>query len=142
MGSLTGAWHIQTCYPPDIKKYGLDELRFGDIVLLKDVQTITGRILQGRRDRGGRLQRPSDMSGLGIGVTPILSTRFGKLVARLDADANIGRCLGIKMTSGRGAMGAPEALEWAGQRKRCIPRAHFSKDGGRTRDGPGQADDQ
>ena len=37
--SLTGNWHIQTCFPPDVKKYGLDELRYGDLVLLKDVQT-------------------------------------------------------------------------------------------------------
>jgi hypothetical protein len=115
MGSLTGAWHIQTCYPPDIKKYGLDELRFGDLVLLKDVQTDYGKgYYRGGSTVGIVCTGPSDMSGLGIGVTPILSTRFGKLAARLDAGANIGRCLGIKMTSGRGAMGAPEASDWAG----------------------------
>jgi len=38
-GSLSGNWHIQTCYPPDIEKYDLDELRFGDLVLLMDTQT-------------------------------------------------------------------------------------------------------
>jgi len=35
--SLSGNWHIQTCYPPDIKQYGLDGLRFGDLVLLQDI---------------------------------------------------------------------------------------------------------
>ncbi|MCP4707145.1 MAG: DUF4438 domain-containing protein, partial [Planctomycetes bacterium] len=41
-GSLSGNWHIQTCYPPDIKEYGLDQLRFGDLVLLQDIQTDYG----------------------------------------------------------------------------------------------------
>src|SRR4030042_802528 len=42
-GSLVGNWHIQPCFPPDIEKQGLAELRFGDLVLLKDTQTDYGR---------------------------------------------------------------------------------------------------
>src|SRR4030067_910416 len=42
-GSLFGNWHIQTCFPPDIEKYRLAELRFGDLVLLSDTQTDYGR---------------------------------------------------------------------------------------------------
>jgi len=100
MGSLTGAWHIQTCFPPDIKKYGLDELRFGDLVFLKDVQTNYGKgYYRGGATVGVVCSGPSDMSGLGIGVTPILSTMFSKLLARIDAGANIGKYLGIKMAS-------------------------------------------
>jgi hypothetical protein len=95
--SLSGNWHIQTCYPPDIKKYGLDELRFGDLVLLKDIQTDYGKgFYKGGATLGIVCSGPSDISGLGIGVTPILSTRFGKLTARLDLTANIGKYLGIK----------------------------------------------
>ncbi|NIM90717.1 MAG: DUF4438 domain-containing protein [Candidatus Aminicenantes bacterium] len=95
--SLSGNWHIQTCYPPDIKKYGLDELRFGDLVLLKDTQTDYGKgFYKGGATLGIVCSGPSDISGLGIGVTPILSTRFGKLTARLDPAANIGKYLGIK----------------------------------------------
>jgi hypothetical protein len=102
MGSLTGIWHIQTCYPPDIKKYGLDELRFGDLVLLQDVQTDYGKgYYKGGATVGVVSSGPSDMSGLGIGVTPVLSTRFGKLVPRIDAGSNIGRYLGIKMAEAR-----------------------------------------
>ena len=97
-GSLSGNWHIQTCYPPDIKKYGLDELRFGDLVLLKDTQTDYGRgYFKGGATVGVVCAGPSDISGLGIGVTPILSTRSNKLTARIDPTANIGKYLGLKM---------------------------------------------
>jgi hypothetical protein len=97
-GSLYGNWHIQTCYPPDIEKYGLDELRFGDLVLLKDIQTDYGKgYFRGGATVGVVCAGPSDISGLGIGVTPILSTRFGKITARIDPEANIGNYLGIKI---------------------------------------------
>jgi len=97
-GSLSGNWHIQTCFPPDIKKYGLDELRFGDLVLLKDIQTDYGMgYFKGGATVGVVCAGPSDISGLGIGVTPILSTRSNKLTARIDPTANIGKYLGLKM---------------------------------------------
>ncbi|MFH1943143.1 MAG: DUF4438 domain-containing protein [bacterium] len=96
-GSLYGNWHIQTCYPPDIKKYGLDELRFGDLVLLKDIQTDYGMgYFKGGATLGVVCSGPSDVSGLGIGVTPILSTKWGKIVGRIDPTANIGKVLGIQ----------------------------------------------
>ncbi|MDH7513856.1 MAG: DUF4438 domain-containing protein [Clostridiales bacterium] len=96
--SLSGNWHIQTCYPPDIEKYGLAELRFGDLVLLKDIQTDYGRgYYKGGATVGIVCSGPSDVSGLGIGVTAILSTRSGKLVGRVDAGANVGKYLGIKI---------------------------------------------
>ncbi len=97
-GSLSGNWHIQTCFPPDIKKYGLDELRFGDLVLLKDIQTDYGMgYFKGGATVGVVCAGPSDISGLGIGVTPILSTRSDKLTARIDPTANIGKYLGLRM---------------------------------------------
>jgi len=96
-GSLTGNWHIQTCYPPDIEKYGLRELRFGDLVFLRDIQTDYGKgYYKGGATVGIVCAGPSDISGLGIGVTPVLSTRSGKLVPRIDREANLARYLGIK----------------------------------------------
>ena len=96
--SLSGNWHIQTCFPPDIKKYRLDELRFGDLVLLKDIQTDYGKgYFRGGATVGVVCSGPSDFSGLGIGVTPILSTRSGNIVPRIDASANVGKYLGIKV---------------------------------------------
>jgi hypothetical protein len=97
-GSLSGHWHIQTSYPPDITKYGLDELRFGDLVLLKDIQTDYGKgYYKGGATLGVVCSGPSDISGYGIGVTQILSTRFGKITAQIDPNANIGKYLGISM---------------------------------------------
>ncbi|MCP4726903.1 MAG: DUF4438 domain-containing protein, partial [bacterium] len=98
-GSLSGSWNIQTCFPPDIKKYGLDELRFGDLVLLKDIQTDYGMgYYIGGATLGVVCSGPSDISGLGIGVTPILSTQARKITSRIDGSANIGKYLDIELT--------------------------------------------
>ena len=108
-GSLYGGWHVQTCYPPDIQKYGLDELRFGDLVLLEDTQTDYGRgYYKGGATVGVVCGGPSDLSGLGIGVTAVLSTRFGKLEGRIDPQANIGKYLGLALSNkGSAAPAAP-----------------------------------
>lgn len=98
--ALSSNYNIQTCYPPDIKDYGLNELRFGDLVLLKDTQTDYGKgYFKGGTTLGVVVSGPSDISGLGIGVTAILSNRPGKLVARIDPSANIGNLLGMEVTS-------------------------------------------
>ena len=113
-GSLYGNWHIQTCYPPDIKRYGLDELRFGDLVLLEDTQTDYGRgHYVGGATVGVVCAGPSDVSGLGIGVTAVLSTRFGKLAARIDPEANIAKYLGLPLSNkgGLAAAAAPAAAQ-------------------------------
>lgn len=87
---------IQTCYPPDIDVYGLDELRFGDLVYLKDILSDWGRHhYRGGASIGVIVSGPSDVSGRGIGVSTILSSRNGKLEPVLDSKANIGRYLGI-----------------------------------------------
>lgn len=107
--SIRGNYHIQTCYPPDIKKYGLNELRFGDIVFLKDIQSDYGLgYYKGGATIGVVCTGASDVSGLGIGVVPILSTRLGQLKADLDPEANIGKYLGLKMTKPGAAPEPPE----------------------------------
>ena len=109
-GSLSGNWHIQTCFPPDIEKYGLAELRFGDLVLLKDTQTDYGRgYYKGGATIGVVCSGPSDVSGLGVGATPILSTRFGKITGRIDPTANIGKYLGLSMAKREAASGSAPA---------------------------------
>jgi hypothetical protein len=97
-GAISGNWHVQTCYPPDIEAYGLDELRFGDLVILKDIQTDYGKgYYEGGATVGVVVSGPSDFSGLGIGVTPILSTRFGKIKAKIEPTANLGKYLGVEV---------------------------------------------
>ncbi len=109
-GAISGNWHVQTCYPPDIEKYGLDELRFGDLVVLKDIQTDYGKgYYEGGATVGVVVSGPSDMSGLGIGVTPILSTRFGKIKAKIEPTANLGKYLGIEMNPTSHRANGPDA---------------------------------
>lgn len=99
-GALYGNWHIQTCYPPDIERYGLDELRFGDLVFLRDTQTDYGKgYYKGGATVGVVCSGPSEFSGLGIGVTAVISTRFGKLAPRIDPEANIGKYLGLPLSN-------------------------------------------
>ena len=106
-GALAGHWHIQTCYPPDIKKYGLDELRFGDLVLLEDTQTDYGRgYYKGGATVGVVCGGPSDQSGLGIAVATVLSSRLGQLAGRIDPGANIGKYLGLPLSDKGGAAAA------------------------------------
>lgn len=110
-GSLTGNWHIQTCYPPDIEKYGLDDLRYGDLVILEDTQTDFGKgYYRGGATIGVVCAGPSDISGMGIGITPILSTRFGKITSRIDETANIGKYLGLRIKK-RAARDNPKAIK-------------------------------
>jgi hypothetical protein len=127
-GSLYGNWHIQTCYPPDIKKYGLDELRFGDLVLLEDTQTDYGRgHYKGGATIGVVCAGPSEVSGLGIGVTAVLSTRFGKLAAKIDPEANIAKSLGLPLSTKGGA--APVASAAAPSKaKKAVTTLRTNKD--------------
>ena len=127
-GSLSGNWHIQTCYPPDIKTYGLDDLRFGDIVLLEDTQTDYGRgYYKGGATVGVVSSGPSDQSGLGIGVTAILSTRFGKLTGRLDPEANVGKYLGLPLSNRGSALPSAPAAGAAAPRK-AVTSLKINKD--------------
>jgi hypothetical protein len=115
-GALSGNWHIQTCYPPDIRKYGLDELRFGDLVLLEDTQTDYGRgYYKGGATVGVVCGSPSDQSGLGIAVATVLSSRFGQLTGRIDPGANIAKYLGLPLSDKSGATAV--AAVGAGARK-------------------------
>lgn len=94
---VSRGWHIQTCYPPEIEEFSLDGLRYGDLVFLKDRQSDYGLgYYRGGATVGIVCTGPSEVSGLGIGVCSILSTRFGKLSARIDPEANIAKYLGLK----------------------------------------------
>lgn len=100
--SLYGHFCIQTCYPPDIEKYGLHELRYGDFVFLEDIQNDYGKgYYKGAGTVGLVCSGPSDIAGLGIGVLGILSSRQGRLEPRLDPEANIARYLGLKIPLSR-----------------------------------------
>ena len=90
-------YDIQTNDPNAIKKYGLESLRLGDIVALKDQLCINGRgYYKGAITIGVIIHGASDYAGHGPGVNPLLSTKEGRLVTKLAPDANTALYLGLR----------------------------------------------
>ena len=90
-------YDIQTTCPDAIKKYGIDKLRLGDVVALKDQYDVYGRgYYKNALTVGVVIHGMSDYSGHGPGVDPILSTKDGKIVTRIEPNANIAYYLGIR----------------------------------------------
>ncbi len=73
-----------------VKEYGLDELRFGDIVALLDCDNVNGRnFITGALSIGVIVHSDCLISGHGPGVTTLFSCLNGKLGYRLDPKANL-----------------------------------------------------
>ena len=90
-------YDIQTTDPKAIEKYGLESLRLGDIVALRDQLCINGRgYYKGSLTIGVIIHGASDYSGHGPGVNPLLSTKDGRLTTKHDPDANIALYLGLR----------------------------------------------
>jgi len=90
-------YDIQTTDPKAIKKYGLETLRLGDIVLLKDQLCVNGRgYWKGAVTVGTVIHGSSDYSGHGPGVNPLLSTKDGRLETYVDPGANTALYLGLR----------------------------------------------
>ena len=103
MGSGTGMWpvtidyDIQTTCPEVWDELGLKNLRFGDIVALKDQLNWWGRgYYKGAMTIGVVIHGWSRHAGHGPGVTTIMSAKPGKMITKIDSDANIAYYLGIK----------------------------------------------
>lgn len=94
-------YDIQTNDPKAVKKYGLETLRLGDIVALKDQLCINGRgYYKGALTIGVIIHGASDYAGHGPGINPILSTKDGGLTTRRDPNANIALYLGLRENLG------------------------------------------
>lgn len=90
-------YDIQTTDPKAVKKYGLESLRLGDIVALKDQLCVNGRgYYKGAVTVGVIIHGASDFAGHGPGVNPILSTKDGRLATRIVKKANIADFWGLK----------------------------------------------
>ncbi len=89
-------YDIQTTDPKQVEKYGLETLRLGDVVCLRDQLCINGRgYWKGAVTIGVIVHGASDYSGHGPGVNPIMSTRGGRLHPKVVERANIGDYLGL-----------------------------------------------
>jgi hypothetical protein len=79
------------------KEFGLDDLRLGDVVAIKDADHSYGRIYkQGAMSVGIVVHTNCMSSGHGPGVTTLFTSSTGKIIPRIDVKANIASILGLR----------------------------------------------
>ncbi|KKH69017.1 hypothetical protein DU75_09545 [Methanosarcina mazei] len=79
------------------REFGLNKLRFGDIVLLRDCDNTNGRqYLKGSVSIGVVVHSDCIKSGHGPGITVIMSSKSTKIKGIESQDANIACYLGVK----------------------------------------------
>ncbi len=103
MGSGYGMWpvtidyDIQTTCPEVYEELNLKEIRFGDVVALRDQLNWWGRgYYKGAVTIGVVVHGWSNSAGHGPGVTTIMSAKPGKIVTKTDPYSNIAYYLGIR----------------------------------------------
>ncbi len=103
MGSGYGMWpvsidyDIQTTCPGVFDELRLKDIRFGDVVALRDQLNWWGRgYYEGAITIGIVIHGWSNSAGHGPGVTTIMSAKPGKIATKQDPHANIAYYLGIR----------------------------------------------
>lgn len=89
--AYTGDYDIMTGDEEEIKRLGLDKLKFGDLVLLQDCDNSYGRgYLKGAVSVGVIVHSDCVKAGHGPGVTTIMVSKGSNIEAVIDENANIG----------------------------------------------------
>lgn len=92
-----GDYDIQMFDEATVEEYGLDTLRFGDIVVIIDADTSYGRIYkQGAITIGSVSHSNCVKAGHGPGVTSLFTSTTGKLIPKIDSDANLAKILELR----------------------------------------------
>jgi len=92
----TGDYDITTQDPKAVRKYGLERLRFGDFVAIRDADNTFGRhYYEGAVTIGIVAHSDSFLSGHGPGVCTLLSSKKGHLQPKITKDANLAKILKI-----------------------------------------------
>lgn len=92
-----GDYDITTTDMDTIRSLGLDKLRFGDVVLLRDCDNSYGRAyLKGAVTLGVVIHGDCVRMGHGPGVTTFLTCKTGKIKGIISDTANIGFYMGVK----------------------------------------------
>lgn len=95
--TYSGDYDIQLFDENMRKKHGLDDLRLGDLVAIIDADHSYGRIYrEGAVSVGIVVHSNCVTSGHGPGVTTLFTSCNGKIVPRIDADANIAKILKLR----------------------------------------------
>ena len=94
--SMSGDYDIQMTDRDTISKYGLGNLRLGDIVALTDADCRFGRSIRtGAMTIGIVVHASCITNGHGPGVTVIMSTAENLIIPRISGKANLAEYLGI-----------------------------------------------
>jgi len=95
--TYSGDYDIQLFDENVRKEYELDDLRLGDLVAIKDADHSYGRIYkQGAMSVGIVVHTNCVSSGHGPGVTTLFTSSTGKIVPKIDAEANIASLLKLR----------------------------------------------
>lgn len=94
--SFSGDYDIMTGDKEANEKYGINDLRFGDLVLLRDCDNTNGRqYLEGSVSIGVIVHSDCVLSGHGPGVTVIMSSKTNRIVGEIKENANIAHYMDI-----------------------------------------------
>ena len=92
-----GDYDIQLFDKEIVEKYGLEDLRFGDLVALLDTDNTFGPIYKtGAVTVGIIVHSDCVTAGHGPGVTRLFTSSSGKIVPKIDPDANIAKILKLR----------------------------------------------
>jgi len=88
--SHTGDYDIQLFDDPTVAEYGLDDLRLGDLVAIRDADATYGRIFKtGAVVIGVIVHSACVLAGHGPGVMIIMSSRDGLIEPKISSKANL-----------------------------------------------------
>jgi len=95
--TYSGDYDIQLFDKSTVEKYGLEDLRLGDLVAIQDADHSYGRIYRkGAVSVGIVVHSDCVISGHGPGVTTLFTSSNGKIIPRIDPDANIAKLLKLR----------------------------------------------
>lgn len=92
-----GDYDIQLFDKGVVEEYGLEDLRFGDLVALMDADNSYGAIYRkGAVTIGIIAHSDCVTAGHGPGVTRLFTSSTGKILPKIDPDANIAKIMGLR----------------------------------------------
>ena len=95
--TYSGDYDIQLFDKSTVKKYDLEDLRLGDLVAIQNADHSYGRIYrEGAISVGIVVHSDCVISGHGPGVTTLFTSSNGKIIPRIDPDANIAKLLKLR----------------------------------------------
>lgn len=92
-----GDYDIQLFDEGVVEEYGLEDLRFGDLVALMDADNTFGPIYKKDAVTVGIIAHSDCVTaGHGPGVTRLFTSSTGKIIPKIDQDANIAQILNLR----------------------------------------------